>query len=138
VYVAAQFIGPSSILNRDALEAALEERAGPVMFCVEPTTIGETEPLHPLTQVRVWRLDDGVIVVPEKAVRMNDESEAFSRLTEQIQKVVEISIISLDRMSLNAAVHAMVPTVSNINSQGSSHDSILARTTHPSIQMLDV
>jgi len=138
VYVAAQFVGPSGILNRDALEAPLEERAGSVMSCIEPTAIGEAEPLHALTQVGVWRLDDGMIMVAEKAVRMNDESEALSRLTEQLQKVAEIAVISIDRMSLNAAVHAMVPAVAKIHSQGSSHGNILARTTHPSTQMLDV
>jgi hypothetical protein len=77
-------------------------------------------------------------VAAEKAVRMHDESEALSRLTEQLQKVAEIAVISIDRMSLNAAVHAMVPTVSNINSQGSSHDNILAPTIQPSTQMLNV
>jgi hypothetical protein len=83
-------------------------------------------------------LDDGVIVVVEEAVRMNDEPEALSRFSEQLQKVVKVAVILIDRAALNTTMHAMVPTVGKIYSQGSSHDNILARTFSPATQMLNV
>lgn len=71
VHIEAQSIGPTAILDRYALEPPLHKRTYPITATVHPDSVADIQPLNGLTQIRLGRLYDLMIVVIELDMRVS-------------------------------------------------------------------
>ena len=54
-----------------------------LMAGVEPTAVSLSQPLHPLAQVPIGRLDNAVVVVPQKAIGMDHKPVPLADFPQQ-------------------------------------------------------
>ncbi len=78
--VEAQLIGPCRVLDRHTSKTALEQWPLSLAASIEPAAIRQPQPLHTLAEIRVGRLDDGVVVVAKQAIRMDHKMTLIAAL----------------------------------------------------------
>ena len=86
------------LLDKDSLEAALQEMPDPLVPTIERLRVDAIEKLHPTRQVGIRRLDEQVIVVAHQAVGMADPAVPHNHIAQHLQKPVAILIVEEDSL----------------------------------------
>ena len=88
---------------------------------VEPSTIGDIQPLHGLTEISFRRLDLQMVVATHQRIGMNLKSEPGRKNAEQVEKMPIRALVRKDLPLLQAAVGDVIPAVFNVEPQWPGH-----------------
>ena len=106
--VAAEFKEIRILLDKDCLEATLEEMANAFMMAVEGLSVDSVELTHAARECRIDRFDKKVIMVGHQAIRMTEPIEAVADLMNKLKECDPIGVIEEDTLSFVSTPGDMV------------------------------
>ena len=95
------------LLDENRLEAALQYVACSSVATVEGLGVDTVEVLHPAREVRVWRLDQKVVVIRHQTICMTNPPETHDDLREDSEEAGPIRVAQVDVLS-------RIPTASHV------------------------
>jgi hypothetical protein len=91
------------------------------MLGIEPRAVAAVQPLHPLAEIRVRRLNNGMIVVAHQSVSMDPEPVSLVHVCQQLQEMRPIPIVREDIPPLDAPPEDVIPAIRYRDPQRSCH-----------------
>src|SRR5258707_5496249 len=88
---------------------------------VEPSTIGDIQPLNGLTKIGLRGLDLQMVVVTHQHIGMNPQTEPSRKNTQQVEKMQVSALVGKDLSLFQAAVDHVIPPAFTVEPQGSGH-----------------
>src|SRR5512136_907714 len=115
------------VLNQHAMEAPLEQMAGPSMFQIEAPRVRDAQPLHRGRKIGSKGTEEQMIVVGHQNVSEDLDLEAAGHFRHGAQEAGSIWILDKDIPPLVASREDMVESAFIFDAPGPSHDLLLSR-----------